>query len=138
MPARNVGLSAPELQRRALRGAAWSTASVIVGLPLAVVVSVVVARTLGPQEFGRYAYLTFLVPLLYETTDLGVAQATVRSASRAFAVGSLGATRDLIAKGAGWNLLRMPLVFGLILVVAHPSPLLTVVLAGFLVLNMGG
>ncbi|HVP76126.1 MAG TPA: polysaccharide biosynthesis C-terminal domain-containing protein [Gaiellaceae bacterium] len=138
MPARNVGLSAPELQRRALRGAAWSTASVLVGLPLAVLVSVVVARTLGPREFGRYAYLTFLVPLLYETTDLGVAQATVRSASRAFAVGSVGSTRDLIAKGAGWNLLRMPLVFGLILVVAHPSPPMTAVLAGFLVLNMGG
>jgi len=138
MPARTVGLSAPELQRRALRGAAWSTASILVGLPLAVAASVVVARTLGPREFGRFAYLTFLVPLLYQTTDLGVGQATVRSASRAFAVGSLGDTRDVIAKGAGWNLLRMPLVFGLILVVAHPSPLLTVVLTGFLVVNMGG
>ncbi len=138
MAAGNIGLSAPELQRRALRGAAWSMASSLVGLPLAVAVSVVVARTLGPREFGRFAYLTFLVPLLYQATDLGVAQATVRSASRAFAAGSLGATRDLIAKGAGWNLLRMPLIFGLILVVAHPSTLLTFVLAAFLVLNMGG
>jgi O-antigen/teichoic acid export membrane protein len=134
----NIGLSAPELQRRALRGAAWSMASGLVGLPLAVAVSVVVARTLGPREFGRFAFLTFLVPLLYQATDLGVAQATVREASRAFAAGSLDATRTVIAKGAGWNLIRMPLIFGLILVVARPSPVLAVVLAGFLVLNMGG
>jgi O-antigen/teichoic acid export membrane protein len=134
----NIGLSAPELQRRALRGAAWSMASSVIGLPLAVAVSVVVARTLGPREFGRFAYLSFLVPLLYQATDLGVAQATVREASRAFAAGSLETTRGLIAKGAGWNVLRMPLVFGLILLIARPSPLLAVVLAAFLVLNMGG
>ena len=59
------------------------------GLPLAVVVER--RRRPNPRstpEFGRFAYLTFLVPLLYEATDLGVAQATVRSASRAFAAGS--------------------------------------------------
>jgi len=135
---RDIGLSAPELQRRALRGAAWSMASSLVGLPLAVAVSVVVARTLGPQQFGRFALLTFLVPMLYQVTDLGVAQATVREASRTFAAGSLEATRSVIAKGAGWNLVRMPVIFGLILLVARPTPLLAIVLGVFLVLNMGG
>ena len=85
MATSNSGLSAPELQRRALRGAAWSMASTVVGLPLAIAVSVVVARALGPTEFGRFAYLTFLVPLLYQSTDLGFGQATVREASRSFA-----------------------------------------------------
>jgi O-antigen/teichoic acid export membrane protein len=136
--ASDSGLTAPELQRRALRGAAWSMASTVVGLPLAIAVSVVVARALGPTEFGRFAYLSFLVPLLCESTDLGVGQATVREASRSFAGGSLQATQSVIAKGTGWNLLRMPLLLGATLLVARPSPLVALLLAVFLLVYLGG
>lgn len=131
-----IGLSAPELQRRALRGAAWSTVSAVVALPFAVVVSVVVARALGPHEFGRYAYLTFLVPLVFQLTDLGASQATVREATRSFAAGSLSETRSVIAKASGWNLIRLAPTLALVLLIARPEPLVAVLYAVYLVLLM--
>lgn len=118
----HIGLSATELQRRALRGVSTSTISSTLALPLAIVVSAVVARSLGPEEFARFAYLAFVVPMILQVTDAGYAQATARWASQAVASGDLSAAGELAGKLVGWNLVRLPLVLGLILVVAHPVP----------------
>lgn len=128
------GLSPRELQRRAMRGVAWSSISSMVSLPLAIVASAVVARSLGPQEFARFAYLHFLVPLLLVISDLGFGDAMKRAASQAFAVGDLARTRELLGKTMGWNIVRIPVICALALAVARPGPEIALVLVGGLVL----
>lgn len=132
------GLAPRELQSRALRGATWSAVSSVLALPLAILVSVVVARTLGPQGYARFAYLTFLIPLLIALTDLGFAQATSRSVSQAFASGDLGRTRELLGKALGWNLVRLPLLCVLVLAIARPGTLGAVLVVAFLAISTAG
>lgn len=135
-PATGKGLSPGELQDRAGRAVMWSTASSAVSLPLAIVVSVVVARSLGPEEYARFAYLTFLVPLLLSLGDLGFGHAATRSASAAFAAGDLRATRDVLSKTLGWNLVRLPFVMALVLALARPTFAAScALLAGMIVLT---
>jgi O-antigen/teichoic acid export membrane protein len=128
-----TGLRPRELQSRALRGVTWSSLSSLATLPLSIVVSVVLARTLGPEGLARFALLTFLVPLLHTVTDLGYGQATTRLASQRFSTGDLEGTRDLIGKAVGWNLLRLPAVIALTLAVAHPALPSAIVLVAALV-----
>jgi O-antigen/teichoic acid export membrane protein len=116
----SIGLQPSELQRRVLRGAAWSTLSSVLALPMAIGISVALARTLGPSEFARFAFLTFFVPLLTQITDAGISTATSRSVAQSFAAGDLAATRELLGKALGWHLLRLPLICALAVVVAHP------------------
>lgn len=130
----SAGLSPRELQRRAMRGVAWSTLSSVVSLPLAILATVIVARTLGPEEFARFAYLHFVVPLLLLISDFGFGDAMKRACSRTFAVGDLDATRDLLGKTTGWNLLRVPLMTVLVLVVVRPSLVISLVVVGALLL----
>lgn len=133
-----AGLEARELQARTLRGVAWSSLSGILALPIAIVVSVVVARTLGPEGYARFAYLTFLVPLLISLTDLGFAHAATRSVSQTFASGGIERTRELLSAALGWNLLRLPLLCVLVLGVARPGTLGAILVVAFLVISTGG
>jgi O-antigen/teichoic acid export membrane protein len=131
-----IGLSARELQGRALRGASWSTLSSMLALPLAIGVSVVLARVLGPHEFARFAYLGFLVPLLYEATDFGYGTATSRSAAQAYAAGDIEATGLLAGKALGWNAIRLVPVTALVLALTRPSLLAAVAVVSFLAFAM--
>ena len=115
-------LGAGELQQRAVRGIASSALATVVAMPLAIAVSVVLARTLGPEGYARFAYLAFAVHLLQSVTDLGFAQAIGREASRAYSSGDLERTRELCSRNLGFNLLRLPVVYAGALVIARPSP----------------
>lgn len=128
LPGEDTGLAPRELQSRALRGATWSSVSSVVSLPVAIAVSVVLARSLGPEQFARFAYLTFLVPLLFTLTDLGFSSATTRLASQSFAAGDLAATRELLGKTLGWNLLRVPLLSAIVIAIARPGPVVGLVI----------
>ena len=132
------GLAAGELQVLALRGVTWSSISSLVGLPLAIVVSVVLARTLGPEGYARFAYLTFLVPLVISLTDLGFAHAATRSVSQTFSSGKLDRTRELLGAALGWNLLRLPLLCVIVLAIARPALLGAVIVIACLVLSTAG
>lgn len=136
--AESIGLAAAELQRRAVRGATWSTVSATISLPLSMAVSVVLARGLGPDGFARFALLAFLVPLLHQVTDLGYAQATTREASSAFAAGDLARTRELVGKALGWNLARLPVVLAVTVAVARPNTVALAVLTASIVLIYAG
>jgi O-antigen/teichoic acid export membrane protein len=114
-------LSAGELQNRTARGITWSTFAVAGSLPLAIAVSIVLARTLGPSEFARFAYLSFVVPLTLSVAELGFAPAVIRAASRSFANGDVETTRAILSKAVGWNLLRLPATCGLALLVVRPN-----------------
>ncbi len=137
-PSADLGLGIRELQRRAASGVTWSMMTTVMALPLAVVVSVVVARSLGPHEFARFAYLSFLVPLLIAITDCGVSPASTRDTSRTFAAGELDATREVLGKVLGWNLLRLPIVCALVLVIARPGFVVACLLVGGLTVIFAG
>ena len=133
-----TGLAARELQARALHGVTWSAMSSILALPLAIGVSVVLARTLGPEGYARFAYLSFLIPLALQLSDLGFAHATTRSVSQAFANGDLERTRELLGKALGWNLLRLPLLCVLILAITRPSAVGAGLVVAFLAVSTAG
>lgn len=133
-----AGLEPRELQSRALRGATWSSISSVLALPLAIAVSIVLARKLGPEGYARFAYLTFTVPLLISLTDLGFAQATNRAVSQAFASGDIERTRELLGKALGWNLLRLPFLCALVLMLARPTLLGAGLVVAFLAVSTGG
>jgi len=98
----------------------------------------VLARSLGPAEFARFALLTFVVPLAaWASTDAGFEQAATREASRAFSAGDLRATRELLGKTLGWNLLRLPLTAALTLAIVQPGPALAAVLVATLAIVFG-
>ena len=109
----------------------------MLALPLAIGVSVVLARTLGPEGFARFALLSFLVPLVFTISDLGVSQAAMREASRAYAAGDLATTRALLGKILGWNLLRFPVLCALTLVLVDGSATTSAALAAYLLIALG-
>ena len=109
----------------------------MLALPLAIGVSVVLARTLGPEDFARFALLSFLVPLLFAVTDLGVSQAATRAASRAYAAGDLATTQELLGKSLGWNLLRFPALCALTILLVDGGLVASVALAAYLVVALG-
>jgi O-antigen/teichoic acid export membrane protein len=119
----DIGIGARELQSRVLGGVTWSTVSAAVSIPLALGVSVVLARTLGPAGFAEYAFLSFTAPLLvWMATDLGVEGSATRLASQAIAAGRLDEAGSLLGKALGWNLLRLPVAAALVLAVSRPAP----------------
>lgn len=62
----------------ALRAAAAITASTYVTVALGLVVSTILARSLGPDDYGRYAYLLWLVGLLVTIGNHGLPIAATR------------------------------------------------------------
>lgn len=131
----DVGINARELQSRLLTGVSWSMVSVAVSIPLALLVSVVLARTLGPAGFARYAFLAFTAPLVvWAATDFGVEGSAVRLASQSLASGDLAAGGAILGKALGWNLARLPIVCVLVLLLARPAPWAAAVIVASLVL----
>src|SRR3954451_4556109 len=61
-----------ELQQRALQGSMWTALHSITAAPIAFVANALVARALGPVDYGRLALLTLVVGLVLQVSDLGV------------------------------------------------------------------
>src|SRR5258708_31324718 len=58
--------------RRVARGLAWNQASKVIEMAAAYGASVLVARALGPIEFGTYSVALSMVTFTYFTTSLGL------------------------------------------------------------------
>ena len=67
------------LRSRATRGAAWSGVSTIVLRLGGLVVGVILARILSPQEFGVYAVALTVQAILITVADLGLSADLIRS-----------------------------------------------------------
>lgn len=68
-----------ELGRRAARGAAWSGVSTIVLRLGGVIVGIVLARLLTPEQFGVYAIALTVQGILMAVADLGLSADLIRS-----------------------------------------------------------
>ena len=69
----------PSLISRATRGAAWSGVSTIVLRMGSVVVGIILARVLAPEQFGVYAVALTVQGILITLSDLGLSADIVRS-----------------------------------------------------------
>lgn len=80
------------------RGVSWSfglkVGSVLVGL----LVNIVLARALGPRNFGSYAYIVALIGLLSVPTSLGLPEYLVREVARYRVEGQWGLLRGLLTR----------------------------------------
>ena len=86
----------------ALRGAMMVTGSTYVSYALGMLTSIVIARTLGPDDFGRYAYVVWLAGLLVVVSNNGITTTAIRFVSE-----SLGRGAEDDARGVhGWLLRR--------------------------------
>jgi O-antigen/teichoic acid export membrane protein len=97
----------------ALQAAIFVTASTYVAYAISIVVSAVVARSLGPADYGQYAYIVFIVGLLVMLANNGLTTSAIRFVSEC-----LGRERaDLAARVHGttrrWQLLSVATVLAL-------------------------
>lgn len=82
----------------ALRGALLMTGSTYVVYALGLVVSALIARDIGPEDFGRYAYLVWLAGMLGMFANNGLTTTGIRFVSE-----SLGRDQpDTAARIHGW------------------------------------
>ena len=63
------------------KGVAWSTAEKVCSMLLQMVVSIVVARLLVPEDFGVMAILTFFTAVALVVVDSGFSQTLLRKES---------------------------------------------------------
>lgn len=64
--------------KKYIKNASWSLSGKLISLPVTFVVSVVLARYLGPEKFGIYSYAVSLVSIFAVTGHLGLAGLAVK------------------------------------------------------------
>ena len=72
----------------AFRGAILVTGSTYVTYALGMLTSIIIARTLGPDDFGRYAYVVWLAGLLVVMANNGITTTAIRFVSESLGRGS--------------------------------------------------
>ena len=83
-----------------VKAAFLMTGSTYVSFALGMLVSALIARTLGPGEFGRYAYLVWLSGLLVMVANNGLTTTVIRFVSE-----SMGRNQHMVASDVhGWLL----------------------------------
>jgi len=87
--------SAESLRGRLIRGGIGSLGVKLVGTLLGLVTSVLLARSLGPDGYGVYAYIFAMISLLAIPSQVGLPSLLVRETAKAHAQGKWGLMRGL-------------------------------------------
>lgn len=93
------------LRDHLIQGASWSLALKIVSTGLAFATSVLLARLLGAEGYGIFAYAIAIVSLLSVPASLGLPQLLVRNIAAYRARSEWGLMRGLLVKANTWVLL---------------------------------
>lgn len=113
-------LSAGDLQRRAVRGSLWTAVHTVVSVPLAFLANAVVARVLGPADYGELAFLTLALGLAVQVTQAGFSVGVVQWGAAAEARGDKVAAEGLLRRSMGFHVLvQMPLLVVAVVVLAR-------------------
>ncbi|WP_310161063.1 oligosaccharide flippase family protein [Pseudoxanthomonas japonensis] len=96
--------------RTAIRGAIMVMGSTYVTYALGLLTSVLVARTLGPNEFGRYTYMVWMAGLLIMFSNNGLTTTVIRFASESLGRGSPETARSIHGWLRRWQLVCVVLV----------------------------
>ena len=113
------------LRRDLVRGSVWTLASSLTAVPIAFVVNVIMVRSLGVDELGRYGGYVALIALVTVALNLGVSDATVQWVAAAAARGEHAERALHVRRCTGYHVLfEGPVLAGLVfaLLVAQ-SPL---------------
>jgi len=136
------GLAASQLQQRAVRGSMATAVHVLISVPISTLVSLLIARVLGPIDYGTLAYLSTASTVAVAVSELGVPTATLQWGAAASAAGRRREVESLLRGAAGHRLLiqsPLLLLFGWILLRGVPiaiplwyiaATLITAVFAG--------
>lgn len=112
------------LQDKAIRGAMWTLIHTVVALPLAFIVNLVVARTLGAVDYGRLAYLTTVMAIAAGAIELGVGTGVIQFGARAHAAGRRAEVERLLRASQGFRLMvGVPVMSTVVLLLADADPL---------------
>ena len=94
------GPSAPETNAQmSARAALSNVVATVVSGAIAVALSVVLARSLGPDQYGRYAYLTYVLALVGALATFGVPLTVMQLATAAHGTGHAERARRTLASG---------------------------------------
>lgn len=92
-------LLSPDVTRRLAGPAGWSLALRVVAAALALAVSILLARLLGPEGYGVYAFALAVVMLLALPTQAGLPTLLVREVARYDADGDWSRLTGLLRRG---------------------------------------
>jgi O-antigen/teichoic acid export membrane protein len=129
------GIGHSELQRRAVAGSFWTAVHTLVSVPLAFVVNAVVARVLGPAEYGGLAFLTLALALAVQVTNAGVSDATVQWGAGAAARGARQEVSELLARSLGFHVaVQLPFLVATVVILAESDGLVAAVIVAAVVI----
>lgn len=86
-----------------VRGSLWTLLSALVSIPVNAAVNVVVVRSLGVHELGRYATYVTSIAIVTTFVNLGVSEATVQWLAAATARADLREQTRLIRRCSGYH-----------------------------------
>ncbi|MDQ3680347.1 MAG: oligosaccharide flippase family protein [Actinomycetota bacterium] len=135
-----ASLTSRELQDRALSGSLWTLVNVAVTLPLSIVANALTARLLGPEEYGKLAFLLALLGAAIPLSEVGFGQALVQWGVGAEMSGDSATTDRLLRTRTGFALvIQLPLLWagGLVVLAGEALSVRIVFLAATLVLAGG-
>jgi O-antigen/teichoic acid export membrane protein len=117
------------LRQDMVRGSVWTLASALTAVPVAFVVNVVVVRSLGAEQLGRYGGYLALIAIVTAVLNLGVSDATVQWLAAATARGDRAEQELLVRRCSGYHvLLQGPVLALIVFAVLVPQSLLFAVL----------
>ncbi|RBY96258.1 hypothetical protein DQ237_10380 [Blastococcus sp. TF02-8] len=112
-------IGAGELQHRALRGSVWTLLHTVLAAPLAFAVNAVVARVLGPVDYGGLAFLTLALTIATHVSNAGVSDAALQWGAEAAVKGERDASFRILRKAAGFRMLvQLPIMVATVIVLA--------------------
>ena len=114
--ARNRLDTRADIESAVVKGSLWTMIHVASSTPIAVIVNAVVARVLGPADYGRLALITLVVAVAGQVSNFSVSEGVVQWGAAAHARGDRTMVDRLLRASLGYHLLvQLPL---LVIVVA--------------------
>ena len=99
------------MENAVIAGSLWTAIYVASSTPIAVVVNAVVARVLGPADYGRLALITLIVALAGQISNFSVSEGVIQWGAAAHARGDRSMVDRLLRASLGYHLLiQLPLL----------------------------
>lgn len=104
-------MSSDRLGQRVAKGVAWSFSEKLLTMVIQMVVSIIVARQLSPDDFGVMAIMTFFTSVALTIVDSGFSQTLIRKSE---------ASDEEYSSVFGFNVITSLLLYLLLLLLAEP------------------
>jgi O-antigen/teichoic acid export membrane protein len=117
------GPTTSQLQTAAVSGSIWTSAYATTALPLAVVANIIVARALGPIEFGYLTTLMAAYVIATTVANMGISDATVQWGAARHVRGEAEGLAELVRRCTGFHIfIETPLIVAVTAAILHGAP----------------